>query len=123
MTDSRDMSEVGPLEMAGIIARLEPRTPFEGDFDLAPDISADTKAGLRPRSVKMSDELDLRCQVRASDLGLSKSAYIRRLIEDDTRAAYSGEPEMVPLAEVQVMVSKAVAEVIAQLAHRYGHAA
>lgn len=60
------------------------------DIDLAPDTDADRTPEMRPRPVAMSDELDVRCQIRASDLQLSRSAYIRQLIEQDLRTAYEG---------------------------------
>jgi hypothetical protein len=72
-----------------------------------------------PCPVDRHDEVAHR---RAGELGLSKSAYIRQLIEADLRAAYSGEPEMVPLDEVRAMISTAVGEVLETLTHRYGHA-
>jgi predicted transcriptional regulator len=116
------MGDVSPAEMAEIVGRLEVRPGAPVDVELAPDIAADAKPGLRPRSVKLSDELDARCQIRAGELGLSKSAYIRQLIEADLRAAYSGEPEMVPLEAAQLAASRAVAEALERLSHR-GHAA
>ena len=123
MTNSRDMGEVSPEEMVEIVDRLEVRPGAPVDVELAPDTDSDAKPGLVARSVKLSDELDVRCQIRAGELGLSKSAYIRQLIEADLRAAYSGEPEMVPLEEVRAMISTAVGEVLESLTHRYGHAA
>ncbi len=70
---------------------LTDRLVFTGEpveFELAPDTDADLGPEMRPRPVAMSDDLDLRCQLRASDLRLSRSAYIRRLIEQDLRTAF-----------------------------------
>ncbi|MFI1465574.1 hypothetical protein [Nocardia carnea] len=44
------------------------------DIALAPDTDADRKPEMRPRRVAMPGELDVRCQIRASDLQLSRSA-------------------------------------------------
>ena len=73
-------------EMAALIARLEirddeptPQLPIQAEQDSGP--------GLLPRSVKMSDDLDQRAKCRAVQLGMSKSAYIRSLIERDLAAA------------------------------------
>ncbi|MFD7847432.1 hypothetical protein ACFV4K_31445 [Nocardia sp. NPDC059764] len=88
MTDP-EMNDISPEAMAEIMNRLEVRPGEPMDTELAADTEADNRTGLRPRSVKMSDDLDLRCGIRASELGLSKSAYVRRLIEADLHAAYS----------------------------------
>jgi hypothetical protein len=55
--------------------------------EVAPDTAADTAPGMRPRPVSMTDDLDLRSGLRAADLSLSRSAYVRRLIEQDLRTA------------------------------------
>ncbi|MFE3755761.1 hypothetical protein ACFXO9_15780 [Nocardia tengchongensis] len=122
MTDP-EMNDISPEAMAEIMNRLEVRPGEPMDTALAPDAEADNRTGLRPRSVKMSDDLDLRCGIRASELGLSKSAYIRRLIEADLHAAYSDEPELVPLEEARLAAQRAVDEAFQELSHRTGHAA
>ncbi len=51
--------------------------------DLPVTLGQDTAADLVPRSIKIPAELDRRATQRALRLGLSKSAYIRSLIERD----------------------------------------
>jgi|GEM_PF-6388598 len=60
-------------------------------------------------------------RIAAGDCG-DKGEFDRQLIEADLRAAYSGEPEMVPLEAAQLAASRAVAEALERLSHR-GHAA
>lgn len=85
-----EAAAMDPDQLQAMIARLvftgEPLANL-----LAPDTAADREAGMWPRPVAMLDDLDLRCQVRASELGLSRSAYVRQLIEKDLKAAYGGD--------------------------------
>ncbi|MFC8043030.1 hypothetical protein [Nocardia sp. NPDC057353] len=113
--DTTPTDDVPPEQMARIVARAR------RGRDVAPDI--DTEARLKPRSVKMSDELDLRVGLRASELGMSKSAYFRWLAERDLETAYGEEPEMVPLADALEIATRAVTEALGRLSHRPGHAA
>lgn len=117
--DTTLTDEVTPEQMARIAARAQ-RGPAPR-VDLAPD--TETEARLRPRSVKMSDELDLRVGLRAGELGMSKSAYFRWLAEQDLNSAYSDKPEMVPLAQAREIATRAVDEALGRLSHRPGHAA
>lgn len=111
-------------EIEALTARLRfTEEPIDFGEQLAPETAADNAPGMRARSVKLPDDIDLRCGLRAGELGLSKSAYIRQLIERDLRAAYGAEPEMVPLDEVRAMINSAVSAVLESLTHRYGHAA
>ncbi|GAB2536416.1 hypothetical protein [Nocardia heshunensis] len=113
-----------PEEIEALTARLRPTgEPLNLGDEMAPESAADSAPGMVARSVKLPDDLDMMCGMRAGELGVSKSAYIRRLIEQDLRLAYGTEPEMVPLEEVRRMISDAVAEVLASLTTRYGHAA
>lgn len=83
---------MGPEQLRAMIDRLVVTGEPLGN-ELAPDTEADHVPGMWPRSVAMPDDLDLRCQLRARELGVSRSAYIRRLIEQDLEAAYGGEPK------------------------------
>ncbi|WP_040809100.1 hypothetical protein [Nocardia concava] len=113
-----------PEEIEALTARLRPTDePLNLGDEMAPESAADAAPGMVARSVKLPDDLDMMCGMRAGELNLSKSAYIRRLIEQDLRLAYGTEPEMVPLEEVRRMVSEAVADVLSTLTTRYGHAA
>lgn len=81
-------NDATPDEVQEVTERLqftdEPaRLPVRVGQDTAPD--------LVPRSVKISTDLDRACKKRALSLGLSQSAYIRRLIERDLAAAGTGE--------------------------------
>ncbi|MGW3540186.1 hypothetical protein ACWDNI_06495 [Nocardia niigatensis] len=122
MTDL-DLNDVSPEEMAEIMDRLEVGHGAAVDVEPARDSEAENKPGLRARSVKVSDDLDLRCGIRAQELGLSKSAYIRQLIEADLHTAYSDEPEMIPLEEARRAAQQAIEEALQRLSHRPGHAA
>ncbi|MFR9751402.1 hypothetical protein ACL02S_10235 [Nocardia sp. 004] len=111
--------DVPPDQMAQIVARAQRgRAP---EVNVAPDIETDDR--LKPRSVKMSDELDLRVQLRAAELGMSKSAYFRWLAERDLKNAYSDEPEMVSLEQAREIATRAVDEALGRLSNRPGHAA
>ncbi|MGW4371481.1 hypothetical protein ACWEKT_38175 [Nocardia takedensis] len=117
--DSTPTDEVTPDQMARIVARAQRgRAP---GVEVAPDSEADER--LKPRSVKMSDALDLRVALRAGELGMSKSAYFRWLAEQDLSNAYSDEPEMVSLAQARDIATRAVDEALGRLSHRPGHAA
>ncbi|MGW4242179.1 hypothetical protein [Nocardia sp. NPDC004722] len=73
--------------------------------DLGIKVGQDSAPELKPRSVKLSDELDRRATRQAVHLGLSKSAYIRRLIEQDLAAnEYRGEAEPEPAASLADLV-------------------
>ncbi|MEC3917293.1 hypothetical protein [Nocardia sp. CDC160] len=117
--DTTPTNDVTPEEMAAIVARAQRGTGRQ--VELAAD--TDASPGLKPRSVKMSDELDLRVQIRAAELGMSKSAYFRWLAEQDLKYAYSDEPETVPLEQAREVARRAVDEALARLSHRPGHAA
>lgn len=117
--DTTPTDQVTPEQMARIVARAQ--RSQEPRIEVAPDTEGDTR--LRPRSVKMSDELDLRVGLRAGELGMSKSAYFRWLAERDLDAAYGDKPEMVPLAQAREIATRAVAEALGRLSHRPGHAA
>ena len=110
---------VSPDEMAQILARLHRGVAPE--TQPTPDTEIDER--LKPRSVKMSDQLDLRVQVRAAELGMTKSAYFRWLAERDLENAYSAELEMVPLEQAREIATRAVGEALGRLSHRPGHAA
>lgn len=111
--------DVSPEEMAQIVARAQRGGAPE--TTMAADTAAEER--LKPRSVKMSDELDLRVQLRAEQLGMSKSAYFRWLAERDLQHAYSDEPEMVSLEQAREIATRAVDEALGRLSHRPGHAA
>ncbi|MGY4099691.1 hypothetical protein ACW2Q0_09035 [Nocardia sp. R16R-3T] len=112
--------DVTPEEMTQILARLTRGTPASAPV---PDTEADTEDRMRARSVKMPKDLDLRVEVRAAGLGMSKSAYFRWLAEKDLKNAYSDEPEMVSLEQAREIATRAVDEALARLSHRPGHAA
>lgn len=120
------MNALTPEQMAEIMdnLHLEPT-----DAQIAPDTTADSKPGLKPRSIKMSDDLDTRVQLRAASLGLSKSAYFRWLAEKDLRAAYSEGadtsplPELVSLEDARRAMRAAVDVAFRQLEQHRGNAA
>ncbi|MFE3262188.1 hypothetical protein ACFXPS_43455 [Nocardia sp. NPDC059091] len=113
-------NDVAPEEMAQILARLQ-----RGSAPSAPEsgTEATTGTGMVARSVKMPKDLDQRVDIRARELGMSKSAYFRWLAEKDLKNAYSDEPEMVPLDQVREIATSAVDEALARMSHRSGHAA
>ncbi|MFF2554015.1 hypothetical protein ACFVUS_23660 [Nocardia sp. NPDC058058] len=57
------------------------------EVELPVELGQDADPALKPRSVKMSDDLDRRVVARAVSLGLSKAAYIRSLVERDLAQA------------------------------------
>ncbi|MET8430721.1 hypothetical protein [Nocardia sp. NPDC004860] len=113
-------NDVAPEEMAQILARVQ-----RGSEPLAPEgeTEATTGTGMKARSVKMPKDLDQRVEIRAGELGMSKSAYLRWLAEKDLERAYGDEPEMVPLDQVRKIATSAVDDALARLSHRPGHAA
>ncbi|UGT61789.1 hypothetical protein [Nocardia asteroides] len=117
--DTTPTDDATPEQMARIVARAQRGRAVQAE----PAADTESDARLKPRSVKMSDELDLRVGIRAGELGMSKSAYFRWLAERDLGTAYGDEPEMVPLAEALEIATRAVTEALGQLSHRPGHAA
>ncbi|MCX0270019.1 hypothetical protein NLM24_04705 [Nocardia zapadnayensis] len=88
--DDAARSELDSMTPEQIEAMVDRLVFIEGpcEVDLAPDTDDDRRPGMWPRPVAMSDELELRSQLRASSLGLSRSAYIRWLVERDLNRAY-----------------------------------
>ncbi|MGW4126370.1 hypothetical protein [Nocardia sp. NPDC004711] len=113
-------NDVSPEEMAQILARLQRGSEASVP---ATEAEATAGAGMVARSIKLPQGLDLRVEIRAGELGMSKSAYYRWLAEKDLKNAYSDEPEMVPLDQVRQIATSAVDEALARLSHRPGHAA
>ena len=74
-------------------------------LELALQANQDSAADLLPRSVKMSAELDRACKKRALSLGLSQSAYIRRLIEQDIAAAGTGQTRPAWVLELLAVIA------------------
>ncbi|MFB7719313.1 hypothetical protein [Nocardia sp. NPDC056100] len=69
-----------PNEVNDLLGRLN-FTDLE--VELSVELGQDADPALEPRTVQMSDDMDRRVAARAVRLGLSKSAYIRSLIERD----------------------------------------
>lgn len=123
MTDQNFHYPNTPEEMADMVQRIRidhTAAPLE-PADLGLEVGQDLAPELKPRSVKMSDDLDRRATRQAVHLGLSKSAYIRRLIEQDLAAnEYRGEgaePTGIdPVAEL-VHLRAELDRTIARLSH------
>ncbi|WP_188829341.1 hypothetical protein [Nocardia camponoti] len=79
-----------PEQLHALIDRLV-FTDERLEVELASDTEADCEPGMWARPIAMTDDLDLRSQLRARELQLSRSAYIRRLVEQDLKAAYGRE--------------------------------
>ncbi|MFI1917764.1 hypothetical protein [Nocardia sp. NPDC020380] len=88
MTDSFDDMSIN--DVAALTERIMASLELDASQEATPEsLGFDTTGTTIPRSVKLTPELDLRCKARATELGLSQSAYIRSLIERDvsTRTA------------------------------------
>ncbi|MEU6586677.1 hypothetical protein [Nocardia sp. NPDC046763] len=69
----------------------------DAPIDLPVELGQDDGPELKPRSVKMSDDLTRRGKARAVNLGQSFSAYVRSLIERDlARPSTKGRPRNCP---------------------------
>ncbi|WP_280420885.1 hypothetical protein [Nocardia carnea] len=112
--------DVSPDAMEQIVARARRGS---GPADTGTSGAESGKQVNFPTSVKMSDALKMRVQIRASELGMSTSAYFRALAEQDLKNAYSDAPEMVSLQEARDIATRAVDEALGKLSHRAGHAA
>ncbi|MEV6073074.1 hypothetical protein AB0L82_41580 [Nocardia sp. NPDC052001] len=105
MTDPLDPTT--PDEVNELLDRLN---FTEAEVELPIALGQDTDPALKPRSVKMSDDLDRRVAARAVSLGLSKAAYIRSLIERDlAQAEHKGRP-VADLSRIAAELSRAAAE-------------
>ncbi|WP_067721498.1 hypothetical protein [Nocardia yamanashiensis] len=90
MTDP--FETMSPDEVAAIKDRLVLTGETVTEEELGITIGPDVEPVLVPRSIKMPYELDLAAKKRAAALGMSASAYIRSLIENDIATAGIGEP-------------------------------
>ncbi|MFE3280030.1 hypothetical protein [Nocardia sp. NPDC059239] len=104
MTELNDPTT--PDEVNALLDRLE----FTDDpVELPLEIGQDESMELKPRSVKMSDDMKRRGNARAINLGLSFSAYIRLLMERDLAQAEHKGPAA-ELSRIAAELSRAAAE-------------
>ncbi|WP_067669128.1 hypothetical protein [Nocardia miyunensis] len=94
---------MSPVEVAAMAERLE----FT-DEPITPPIETGPAAEpvLIPRSVKLTRDLDQACKRRATNLGLSQSAYIRSLIERDVAEAGTGEQRPAWVRELLAVIAQ-----------------
>ncbi|GGK54897.1 hypothetical protein [Nocardia camponoti] len=85
-----DLDDMTPEQLHAMIDRLE-FTDDRVEIDLAPDDDADRVSGMWPRPVAIPDDLYVRAQLRASELNLSWSAYVRHVIEHDLATTHANE--------------------------------
>lgn len=106
-----------PEDVSSLLDSLE---VTDGVVDLPVTVGQDVDPALKPRSVKLTDDVDRRATARAVRLGLSKSAYIRSLIERDlTQAEHKGGP-VAHLSGIAAELSRTAAEVD-RIASELGH--
>lgn len=104
MTDP--FETMSPDEVASMIDRLEYSDAEVTEADLGITIGPDAEPVLVPRSIKMPYDLDKACKARAKTLGLSQSAYIRTLIENDIATAGTGTPRPAWVRELLAVVAR-----------------
>ncbi|GAM48849.1 hypothetical protein NSK11_contig00094-0039 [Nocardia seriolae] len=94
---------MSPAEVAAMTQRL-----VFTDDPVEPAIAtgADAEPVLIPRSVKLTRELDKACKLRAANLGMSQSAYIRSLIERDIATAGTSEQRPAWVRELLAVIAQ-----------------
>ncbi|MFJ9370573.1 hypothetical protein ACIRRA_39965 [Nocardia sp. NPDC101769] len=104
MTEQNDPTT--PDEVNALLDRL---VFTDAPIDLPVELGQDDGPELKPRSVKMSDDLTRRGKARAVNLGQSFSAYVRSLIERDLAQAEHKGPAA-ELSRIAADLSRAAAE-------------
>ncbi|MBF6136362.1 hypothetical protein IU501_25580 [Nocardia otitidiscaviarum] len=103
MTDP--FHEMSPAEVAAIKDRLELTGETVTEKELGITIGPDAEPVFVPRSIKMPYDLDRACKARATALGMSQSAYIRSLIENDIATAGVGKQRPAWVRELLAVIA------------------
>ncbi|MFR9753462.1 hypothetical protein ACL02S_20845 [Nocardia sp. 004] len=103
MTDQFDA--MTPDEVAAMVDRLEFTGEPVTEKDLGITVGPDAEPVFVPRSIKMPYDLDRACKARAAALGVSQSAYIRSLIENDIATAGTGAPRPAWVRELLAVIA------------------
>ncbi|WP_067697584.1 hypothetical protein [Nocardia jejuensis] len=82
-----EFENLTPAEIAAFTQRLVVDTAAAEQLPVTHGV--DTGETLIPRSVKLPVRVDRACKARATELGISQSAYIRSLIEKDLASGHS----------------------------------
>lgn len=90
MTEPFDTMSIS--DIAALTARIAAGLDMSQAEAATPQsLGLDATGATVPRSVKLTPELDRLCKARATERGLTQSAYIRSLIEQDV-AGQSARP-------------------------------
>ncbi|MFE4457100.1 hypothetical protein ACFROC_07060 [Nocardia tengchongensis] len=103
MTDPFDA--MTPDEVDAMVDRLEFTGEEVTEAELGITIGPDAGPVIVPRSIKMPYDLDQASKARAETLGLSRSAYIRSLIERDLAEAGTGEQRPAWVREILAVIA------------------
>lgn len=103
MTDPFDA--MTPDEVDAMVDRLEFTGEEVTEAELGITIGPDAGLVIVPRSIKMPYDLDKASKARAETLGLSRSAYIRSLIERDLAEAGTGEQRPAWVREILAVIA------------------